>query len=108
MAEAFSTVVGGAYAEAVECRSGESRGIAIRGGQLAAWREGGRRREVLADLLLDKHDAELVYEVLRRIDGAQFGTLFDVVTNAEVCIGADGRAHLCGEGYDCVAELLGV
>jgi hypothetical protein len=105
---AESTVVGGAYAEAVEYRSGESRGIAIRGGRLVVWREDGGRRKVLVDLLLDKHDAELVYEVLRRIDGVQFGTLFDVVTNAEVCIGADGRAHLCGEGFDCVAELLGV
>jgi hypothetical protein len=58
---------------------------------------GGGRREVLVDLLLDKHSAELAYEVLRRIDGAQFGTLFDVITNAEVCIGADGRAHFCDE-----------
>jgi hypothetical protein len=108
MAEAFFTVVGGAYAEAVEYRSGESRGIAIRGGRLVAWREGGGRREVLVNLLLDKHDAELVYEALKRIDGAQFGMLFDVITNAEICIGADGRAHICGEGFDYVAELLGV
>jgi len=106
-AEVFSAVVGGAYAEAVEYGSGESRGIAIRGGRLVAWREEGGRREVLADLLLDERSAELVYEALKRTDGAQFGALFEAVANAEMCIGADGRASFCCEGFDCAAELLG-
>ncbi len=106
-AEVFSTVIGDAYAEAVEYRSGESRGIAIRGGRLVVWKKEGGRRKVLVDLLLDKHNAELVYEALKRIDGTQFDTLFDVVTNAEICIGADGRAHFCDESFDYVSELLG-
>lgn len=106
-AEAFSTVVGGTYAEAVEYRSNRSRGIALHGERLTLWVDVGGHREAVLDLLLDKHDAGLVYEVLKRIDGAQFGMLFDVIANAEICIGADGRARFCDEGFDYVAELLG-
>jgi hypothetical protein len=102
-AEVLSTVVGGNCAEAVERGSGGSRGISLRGDQLTVWVERGGRREVLLDVLLDRYSAEQVYEALKRLeDGAQFGILFDVLTNAEMCIGVDGRVHFCDEGFDYV------
>ncbi len=104
-AEVLVTVVGGNYAEAVERGSDGSRGISIRGDRLVVWTEKGGRREALLDVLLDRYSAEQVYEALKRLDGgAQFGLLFDVLTNAEVCIGVDGRVHFCDEGFDYVVS----
>ena len=102
-AEVFVTAFGGGYVEAVEHRSWGSRGISLRDGWLVAWVEGGGRREVILDVLLDKHNAELVFEALKQLeDGAQFDLLFNVLTNAEMCIGVDGRVHFCDEGFDYV------
>ncbi len=104
-AEVLVTVAGGAYAEAVERGGGGSRGISLRGDRLVVWMEGGSRREALLDAVLDRYSAEQVYEALKRLDGgAQFGMLFDVLTNAEVCIGVDGRVHFCDEGFDYVVS----
>jgi hypothetical protein len=103
-AEVLSTVVGDGYAEVVERGSEGSRGISLYGDRLVVWTERGSGREALLDVLLDKYNAELVYEVLKRIkDGARFGLVFDVLTNAEMCIGADGRIHFCDEGFDYIA-----
>ena len=104
-AEAPSTAVGGNCAEAVERRSGGSRGISLRDNRLIVWMERGGRREAVLDVVLDKHNAELAYEALKRIeDSVQFGRLFDVLTNAEMCVGVDGRIHFCDEGFDYVVS----
>ena len=103
VAEVFSTVVGEGYAEAVEHGSGGSRGISLRGGRLVVWTEERGRREVLIDVLLDRGDAVAVYEALKRLeDGMQFNQLFNVLTNAEMCVGTDGRVHFCDEDFDYV------
>jgi hypothetical protein len=104
-AEVFSTVVGEGYAEAVEHGSGGSRGISLSGGRLVMWVEAHGRREVLLDVLLDRHSAELVLEALKRVDGAQFDLLFKALTNAEMCVGVDGRVHFCDEGFDYAVGL---
>ncbi|MFZ8840129.1 MAG: hypothetical protein ACO2PM_14710 [Pyrobaculum sp.] len=97
--------VGGNCAEAVERISGGSRGISLRDNRLIVWMERGGRREAVLDVVLDKHNAELVYEALKRVeDSAQFGRLFDVLTNAEMCVGVDGRVHFCDEGFDYVVS----
>jgi len=102
-AEVLSTVVGEGYAEAVEHGSGGSRGISLSGGRLVVWTEERGRREVLIDVLLGRHSAELVLEALKRLeDGVQFDLLFNVLTNAEMCVGADGRVYFCDEGFDYV------
>jgi len=109
VAEVFSTVVGEGYAEAVERGSGGSRGISLRGGRLVVWTEERGRREVLIDVLLDRGNAVAVYEALKRLeDGAQFDLLFNVLTNAEMCVGADGRVHFCDDGFDYVVEGRGL
>jgi hypothetical protein len=104
-AEVLSAVVGGNYAEVVEHGSGGSRGVSLSGDRLVVWVEGGGRREILLDVLLDKHNAEVIYDALKRVeDSAQFGRLFDIITNAEMCIGVDGRVHFCDEGFDYVVS----
>jgi len=103
-AEVFVTAFGGGYVEAVEHGSWGSRGISLRDGWLVAWVEGGGRREVLLDVLLDRSDAERLEKALVE-GGTRFDLLFDVITNAEMCIGADGRAHFCGEGFDYAVGL---
>ena len=107
-AEVLTTAVGDAYAAAVEHGSegGETRGISIRGDRLTVWTERDGRREVLLDALLDEGDAGLLFEALKRIrDPAQFDELFDVLTNAEICSGDDGRIHICDEGF---GHILGI
>jgi hypothetical protein len=100
-AEVFVTAFGDGYAEAVEHGSGGSRGISLHGDRLVVWVERGGRREVLLDVLLDRGDAGRLEKALVE-DGAQFDLLFNVITNAEMCIGVDGRAHFCDEGFDYV------
>jgi hypothetical protein len=107
MAEVLVAVVGGACAEAVERGGGGSRGISLQGDRLVVWVESGGRREALLDVVLDRHSAEQVYEALKRLDGgAQFGMLFDVLTNAEMCVGIDGRVHICSEEFDYVVGRM--
>ena len=108
-AEVLSTAIEGDYVEAVGRGGGGSRGISLRGDQLVAWVERGGRREVILDVLLDRHSAELVFEALKRLeDGAQFDLLFNVLTNAEMCAGVDGRVHFCDEGFDYVVGGRGL
>jgi hypothetical protein len=105
MTEVLTTVVGDAYAAAVEHGS-ETRGISIRGDRLTVWTERGGRREVLLDALLDSGDAGLVVEVLKRIrDSMQFDELFNALISAEMCSGDDGRIHICDEGFGHIAVL---
>ena len=66
-AEVLSTVIEGNYVETVEHRSGGNRGISLQGDRLVVWVERGGRREAILDILLDKHDAELVLETLKRL-----------------------------------------
>lgn len=97
-AEVSSAVVGGGYAEVAGRGSGGSRSASLQGDRLAAWAEGGGRREALLDVLPDQRGAEPVYGTLKRLEGgARFGPLFGVLTN-EVRIGSDGRVLLCGGG----------
>jgi hypothetical protein len=104
-AEVLTTVVGDAYAAAVEHGS-ETRGISIRGDRLTVWIEKGRR-EVLLDALLDQGDAGLVFEALKRIeDPARFDELFGALANAEMCTGDDGRIHICDEGFGRIVGIL--
>jgi hypothetical protein len=104
MTEVLTTVVGDAYAAAVEHGS-EIRGISIRGDRLTVWR--GGRREVLLDALLDEGDAGLVVEAVKRIrDSMQFDELFNALMNAEMCGGDDGRVHICDEGFGHVVGIL--
>jgi hypothetical protein len=63
MTVAFSAVIGGAYAEAVERRSGEGRGTAIRSNRLAVWREGGGRRVAVHTEHLSDDEADAVLRV---------------------------------------------
>jgi hypothetical protein len=98
-AEVLSTVIEGNCAEAVEHGSGGSRGISLRGDRLVVWVERGGRREVLLDVILDRGGAERLEKALI---GTPFDLLFNVVTNAEMCFGADGRAHFCDEEFDYV------
>jgi hypothetical protein len=105
-AEVFATAIGDAYAEAVE-RGSEARGISLHGDRLIVWVEGGGRREVLLDALLDEGDAGLLFEALKRVeDAASFDRLFDVLTNAGMCTGDDGRAHICDEGFGHIVTSL--
>jgi hypothetical protein len=104
--EVIVAAFGGGYAEAVERRSGESRGIFLQGDRLVVWAERGGRREALLDVYLDRHSAELVLEALKRLGGgAQFDLLFNVLTNAELCVGVDGRVYFCDEDFDYVVGL---
>ncbi len=103
-AEVLVVEIGDNYAEAVKRGGGGSRGISLRGDRLVVWTEEDGGREVLLDAVLDRYSAERVYEALKRLeDDAQFDVLFDVLTNAEVCIGVDGRVSFCDEGFDYVA-----
>jgi len=102
----FATVIGDAYAEAVE-RGSEARGISLHGDRLIAWVEEGGRRNVLLDVLLDKGDAGLMFEALKRVkDAVLFDRLFDVLTNAGMCTGENGRVHICDEGFDYIVTSL--
>jgi hypothetical protein len=101
-AEVFTTVVGDGYAEAVE-QGSETRGISLHGDRLTAWVEEGGRREVLLDVLLDKGDAGLLFETLKRLKSSDgFDELFNFLTNAEICTDGKGRAHICDEGFDYI------
>jgi len=107
-AEVLTTVVGDAYAAAVEHGSegSETRGISIRGDRLTVWVDSGRR-EVMLDALLDSGDAGLLFEALKRIrDPARFDELFTALTNAEICSGDDGRIHICDEGFGHIVEIM--
>jgi len=105
-AEVFATVIGDAYAEAVEHGS-EARGISLHGDRLTIWTERGGRREVLLDTLLDEGDAGLLFEALKRVkDSEQFDGLFDVLTNAGMCAGDDGRIHICDEDFGHIVTSL--
>jgi len=106
-AEVLSTVIEGNYVEAVEHGSGGSRGISLQGDRLVVWVERGGRREVLLDVLLDRGDAGRLEKALVE-GGAQFDLLFNVLTNAEMCIGVDGRVHFCDEGFDYVVGGRGL
>ena len=103
-AEVLSTVIEDNYVETVEHGSGGSRGISLHGDRLVVWVERGGRREVLLDVLMDRGDAGRLEKALVE-GGAQFDLLFNVLTNAELCIGVDGRAHFCDEGFDYVVGL---
>jgi hypothetical protein len=105
-AEVLTTVVGDAYAAAVEHGS-ETRGISIRGDRLTAWIDRDGRRDVLLDALLDSGDAGLLFEALKRVkDPARFDELFDALTSAEMCAGDDGRIHICDEGFDHIVGIM--